>query len=166
MATRSEIGYSDRLLAIRSDGTLAGWGYSCCGQINVPGGTFTAVAAGDGHSLAIRSDGTLAGWGWNGGGQINVPSGTFTAVARGIFSQLGDPQRRDAGRVGLERRPAFAPIRSTNRPPCGSINFTVPIRSSSFSSVAVRRETPSAGPNTPHHSAEHSVETTNANRNP
>jgi hypothetical protein len=104
MATRSEIGYSDRLLAIRSDGTLAGWGYSCCGQINVPGGTFTAVAAGDGHSLAIRSDGTLAGWGWNGGGQINVPSGTFTAVARGIFSQLGDPQRRDAGRVGLERR--------------------------------------------------------------
>ncbi|MFH1110574.1 MAG: tail fiber domain-containing protein [Planctomycetota bacterium] len=78
-------------LAIRSDGTLAGWGCGGggdYGQCNVPAGTFTAIAAGGAHSLAIRSDGTLIGWGANGAGQINVPSGTFTAIAAGFAHSL------------------------------------------------------------------------------
>jgi len=73
----------DHGLAIRSDGTLAGWGYNNYGQTNVPSGTFTALAAGRYHSLAIRSNGTLAGWGDNTYGQTDVPAGTFTAVAAG-----------------------------------------------------------------------------------
>jgi hypothetical protein len=63
--------------------SLVGWGSNGNGQINVPVGTFIAVAAGAAHSLAIRSDGTLGGWGYNGSGAINVPLGTFTAVAAG-----------------------------------------------------------------------------------
>jgi len=66
---------------------LAGWGDNGAGQINVPVGTFVAVAGGAWQSLAIRSDGTLAGWGCedpsSNYGQCNVPSGTFTAVAAG-----------------------------------------------------------------------------------
>ena len=70
-------------LAIRTDGTLAGWGTNNYGQTDVPAGTFTAVAGGNYHSLAIRTDGTLAGWGRNDYGQTDVPAGTFTAVAGG-----------------------------------------------------------------------------------
>jgi len=62
---------------------LVGWGYNNFGQTDVPGGTFTAVDAGDAHCLAIRGDGTLVGWGYSGYGQTNVPSGTFMATAAG-----------------------------------------------------------------------------------
>ena len=72
-----------------ADGTVAGWGYNFYGQTDGPGGTFTAIAAGDFHSLGIRSDGTLAGWGNNDYGQTNVPGGTFTAVAAGAAHGLG-----------------------------------------------------------------------------
>ncbi len=58
------------------------------GQIDVPGGTFTAVAAGAFHGLAIRTDGTLAGWGSNDEGQTNVPAGTFTGIAAGNLHRL------------------------------------------------------------------------------
>lgn len=47
---------SDHSLALRSDGTLIGWGSNSLGQINVPDGTFMAIAAGDTHSLALRAD--------------------------------------------------------------------------------------------------------------
>ncbi len=70
-------------LAIRSDGTLVGWGRNGNGEISVPSGTFTAVAASANFSLAIRTDGTLVGWGSNPLGVLDVPSGTFTAVAAG-----------------------------------------------------------------------------------
>ena len=75
-------------LAIRNDGTLAGWGWNGYGQIDVPAGSFTAVAAGWYDSLAIRTDGTLVGWGGNDTGQTDVPSGTFTAVAAGAHHGL------------------------------------------------------------------------------
>ncbi len=69
-------------------GPLVGWGRDNFGQITVPPGTFTAVAAGYEHSLAIRSGGTLAGWGRDNSGQIVVPPGTFTAVAAGFAHSL------------------------------------------------------------------------------
>ena len=41
-------------LALRSDGTLVGWGWNNYGQINCPSGSnFVAMAAGGDHSLAI-----------------------------------------------------------------------------------------------------------------
>jgi hypothetical protein len=70
-------------------GPLVGWGYNEFGQIDVPAGTYIAVAAGSYHSLAIRADGTLVGWGYNGDQQINVPPGTFTAITTSSNHNLG-----------------------------------------------------------------------------
>ena len=72
-------------LALRSDGSLAGWGPNWDGQTNVPpGNDFTAIAAGDCYGLALKSDGSLVGWGLNDFGQIDVPSGyRFRAIAAG-----------------------------------------------------------------------------------
>ena len=37
--------------------TVVGWGWNVTGQINVPSGAYTAIAAGQSHSLAVRADG-------------------------------------------------------------------------------------------------------------
>ncbi|NOX97874.1 MAG: hypothetical protein GXO98_07460, partial [Nitrospirae bacterium] len=48
------------------------------------GNDFTAIAAGDFHSLVLKADGSLVGWGWNNYGQTDVPAGNdFTAIAAG-----------------------------------------------------------------------------------
>ncbi len=83
-------------LALRSDGSLAGWGWNYgepdfgaagvfYGQaIAPPGGHFKAVAVGAFHSLALRTDGSLVAWGANESGQTNVPAGNdFVAIAAG-----------------------------------------------------------------------------------
>lgn len=89
-------------LALRSDGSLAGWGWNSgdaglgsadifYGQAIVPAGNdFKAVAAGAFHSLALRTNGSLVGWGSNEilgndpnpTGQATVPAGNdFVAIA-------------------------------------------------------------------------------------
>ncbi|MBW3597342.1 MAG: hypothetical protein KY475_08710 [Planctomycetes bacterium] len=77
-------------LALRADGSLAGWGYNGSGRTDVPtGNEFVAIAAGGSHSLALRADGSLAGWGSNWLGQTDVPRGNdFAAVAAGAFHSL------------------------------------------------------------------------------
>ena len=84
-------------LALKSDGTLWAWGLNEYGQVG--DGTFyhpsqglpiprrlspvqigtatdwTAIAAGDFHSLALKSNGTLWGWGHNGVRQLGIISG-------------------------------------------------------------------------------------------
>ena len=50
-------GYS---LALKSDGSVVGWGYNGHGQINTPQSAqsgVTAIAAGGFHSLALKSNG-------------------------------------------------------------------------------------------------------------
>lgn len=69
--------------ALRSDGTVACWGYNGSGQVGdgtsidrtdattVPGlSNATALSAGDTHTCALRSDGTVACWGYNNEGQL------------------------------------------------------------------------------------------------
>ncbi|AKC82988.1 hypothetical protein IMCC26134_09730 [Verrucomicrobia bacterium IMCC26134] len=70
-------------LALRSDGTVAAWGYNYYGQTTLPYGLINvvALAAGKFHSLALRSDGTVAAWGYNYYGQTTLPVGLSNVVA-------------------------------------------------------------------------------------
>ena len=51
-------------LALKSDGSIVGWGDNDYGQATPPAGNdFIAIAAGSYHSLALKSDGSIVGWG-------------------------------------------------------------------------------------------------------
>ena len=52
-------------LALRADGTVAGWGLNDEGQSIPPVGltNVVAISAGYWHSIALRADGTLVCWG-------------------------------------------------------------------------------------------------------
>jgi hypothetical protein len=70
-------------LALKSDGTVVGWGSNGFGQLNIPAGlnNVTAIAAGYGHSLALKSDGTVVAWGDNVYLQSSVPAGLNNVIA-------------------------------------------------------------------------------------
>jgi hypothetical protein len=93
-------------VALKTDGSLWAWGDNGSGQLGdgtrtdrlapVQVGTgFTAVAAGDNHTVAVKADGSLWTWGHNGVGQLGDGSTTqrpspvqigtgFRAVAAGL----------------------------------------------------------------------------------
>src|SRR5262245_29807454 len=104
-----DAGQGYHCLALRSDGSLAGWGSNYgekgLGTENVfygqamvpPGNDFKAIAAGAFHSLALRSDGSVVGWGANEvfgngdfTGQATVPTGLadVVAISAGDFHSL------------------------------------------------------------------------------
>ena len=67
--------------AIRTDGTLACWGWDEYGRgVPPPAGTYKAVSAGKGMACAIATDGTLACWD-DYDGTWSPFTGTFTAVS-------------------------------------------------------------------------------------
>ena len=70
-------------LALKSDGSIVGWGNNDSGQATPPAGNdFIAIATGSSHSLAIKSDGSIVGWGSNERGQATPPDGNnFIAIA-------------------------------------------------------------------------------------
>src|SRR5207247_10681284 len=60
-------------LALRTDGTVTGWGNNGYGQTTNPAAVdIAANSAGGFHSLALLSDGTVTAWGRNDSGQTNV----------------------------------------------------------------------------------------------
>ncbi len=78
-------------LALKSDGTIWGWGQNIYGQLGdgasgrrnsrrsapvptVAGNDWKQVAAGGSHSLALKTDGTLWAWGNNWAGQLGIGS--------------------------------------------------------------------------------------------
>ncbi|CAM3455025.1 hypothetical protein FLLO111716_11605 [Flavobacterium longum] len=86
--------------AMRSDGTLWGWGQNYWGQLGVGSTTpaefhtpiqistdtdWNKVAVGTAHTLAIKSNGTLWGWGINSNGEL----GDGTGVAKYTPTQIG-----------------------------------------------------------------------------
>jgi alpha-tubulin suppressor-like RCC1 family protein len=77
-------------LAIRSNGSLAAWGYNDYGQCDIPeGNDFVAIAGGKYHSIALRSDGSLVGFGDNSQNQIDAPEEKeFVAIACGEYHNL------------------------------------------------------------------------------
>jgi len=61
-------------LALKSDGTVVGWGDNSSGTTDVSGlSGVKAIAAGYEHALALLNDGSVVAWGWNSYGQTNVP---------------------------------------------------------------------------------------------
>ena len=71
-------------LALKSDGTVVGWGYDWdTGAATPPAGLsgVVAIAAGLDHSLALLSDGTVVGWGGDYWGQATPPAGLTEVVA-------------------------------------------------------------------------------------
>jgi alpha-tubulin suppressor-like RCC1 family protein len=106
------------VIAIRSDGTLWGWGRNTTGQLGqitfatnrsspVQIGTETNwayVAVGDVNSMAIRSDGTLWSWGSNQFGQLGL--NLATTANRSSPVQVGT--RADWRSVSLGNFTAFA----------------------------------------------------------
>jgi alpha-tubulin suppressor-like RCC1 family protein len=71
--------------AVKSDGSLACWGWNEYGQATPPAGSFTQVSAGTAHTCAVKSDGSLACWGYNEHGQATPPPGTFSQVSTGEY---------------------------------------------------------------------------------
>jgi alpha-tubulin suppressor-like RCC1 family protein len=78
----------DHTVALRTNGTLWGWGLDPAGRpagspftsVNAPqwiatNGTWSAVDAGSDHTMSLQVNGTLWGWGNNGGGRLG--NGTF-----------------------------------------------------------------------------------------
>jgi hypothetical protein len=72
-------------LALKSDGSIVGWGYDGYGQATPPDGNdYVAIAAGEYRSLALESDGSIVGWGDDGYGQARPPAGNdYVAIAAG-----------------------------------------------------------------------------------
>jgi len=73
-------------LALKSDGSIVGWGSNYYGQTTTPTGSdfFVAIAAGSRHSLALKSNGSIVGWGLNVEDQATPPAGNdFVAIAAG-----------------------------------------------------------------------------------
>jgi hypothetical protein len=78
-------------IALKSDGTIVGWGFNTSGQASPPSSNanFTAIAAGYYHNIALKSDGSMVVWGWNSSGQQPPPAGNnFTAIAAGEWHCL------------------------------------------------------------------------------
>ena len=100
-------------VALKSDGTLWGWGWNNDGQLgdrtdakkNTPtqestgAANWSAIAAGAQHTIALKSDGTLWAWGRNNDGQLgdgtdakkNTPTqestgaANWSAIAAGLY---------------------------------------------------------------------------------
>lgn len=74
-------------LAIKSDGTVAGWGYNADGEIDVPSSlsNVVAIAGGWNQSVALKSNGQVVGW-----GQTTIPASlsNVVAIACGLFHNL------------------------------------------------------------------------------
>jgi len=71
-------------LALKSDGTVVGWGdITGEGVATPPAGlsNVVAIATGNAHSLALKSDGTVVGWGDDQYGQATPPAGLSDVVA-------------------------------------------------------------------------------------
>ncbi|MHC4573628.1 MAG: RCC1 domain-containing protein [Planctomycetota bacterium] len=77
-------------LALKSDGSIVGWGNNDFGQATPPAGNdYVATASGYWHSLALKSDGSIAGWGYDANGQATPPDGNdYVGIAAGWYHSL------------------------------------------------------------------------------
>lgn len=76
-------------MALKTDGTLWGWGKNSAGEVGngiataclspvqIGGANWASVSAGDSYTLAVKTDGTLWAWGNNGYGQLGDGTTTY-----------------------------------------------------------------------------------------
>ena len=100
-------------LAIRSKGTIVGWGNNDFGQLGVKRNDkakntvydklsindfspVTQLSAGENHSLALKKDGTLWAWGDNSYGQLGLGD-TVSRYVPELVSSMSDIKHIDAG---------------------------------------------------------------------
>jgi hypothetical protein len=89
---------------VKTDRTVACWGWNGYGQASPPAGKFKSVSAGYYHTCGIRTDGTVTCWGagtTNTGvnfehGQSISPSGIFSYVSAGYEHTCGLKPNGDA----------------------------------------------------------------------
>ena len=89
-------------LALKADGSVAGWGDNFYGQINIPAAATNVmtIAAGGRHSLALKADGAVIGWGANDYGQITIPASATNIVAIAAGDAHSLALRSDGSVVG------------------------------------------------------------------
>jgi alpha-tubulin suppressor-like RCC1 family protein len=70
-------------LALKTDGTVVGWGDNSWGETSIPPGlsNVTAISAGYIHCLALKTNGTVVGWGDDSFSETNTPAGLSNVVA-------------------------------------------------------------------------------------
>ena len=70
-------------LALKQNGTVAGWGADNFGATSIPNHltNVVAIATGSRHSLALKNDGTVITWGYNPRHALDVPAGLSNVVA-------------------------------------------------------------------------------------
>lgn len=83
-------------MAVRTDGTLWGWGSNAEGQLGdgngdalAPvqigtGANWVTVSSGTAHSFGMKADNTLWGWGRNTEGQLGIGSNTQSALPKNV----------------------------------------------------------------------------------
>lgn len=97
VATASQHG-----LAVKTDGTVLGWGGTGYGEQTPPIGLtdVVAVAAYPYLSLALKRDGTVVGWGYQGAGETTPPISLHNAVAISAGGAYGLALRNDGTVTG------------------------------------------------------------------
>lgn len=120
-------------LALKQEGTIAGWGDGSYGKTTPPAGNnYIAVSAGGDHSLAIKQDGTIVGWGYNSDGQAAPPAGNnFTAVSAGQYHSLA--LRQDGTIVGWG-------LNNSGQATAPAGNNYIAIAAGGFYSLALRQD--------------------------
>ena len=73
----------DHTCGIRTDGSIACWGYDVAGETAPPPGRYRSVSAGSYYTCGVRTDDTAACWGDNRAGRATAPSGRFSEVSIG-----------------------------------------------------------------------------------
>ena len=100
-------------LALKSDGTVVGWGLNYDGEASPPVGLsgVVAIAAGDNHSLAVTSDGLVYAWG--GGALLTDEHIVWNGLRKGLVAETekGSTKNRvreSLARVSKKSRESFA----------------------------------------------------------